>query len=322
MNDNQNYFTGNVISSYICTTLDGNYISNVGNYFVIWQISSIRNTENGIYIDVVYFTNKNQEIHKIDNYPLDNREIKILLEIKNDYNEIMKNKEEADKMIQEEIVTRLKNRPNNSLVKSLKQYNAAVKEKVDFEEMPKDELLDYISSSEFYKFQDWGRKNDNYLKYVYNRSQLGEYTYRDFMDISSYEILSMLRMINIIGYRCNTKVNMGKYPFLVEWSPYIERAYVGNPFSNGIVLEKDYNKTIINKEWIPEKRGREWDGMDWSSYTIPGYSNETKTTVRESKKGNISFRQLCNAQNYCLRRQIGPEWIKTKKLSTNRIEEL
>jgi len=318
MNNNQYLFTRKIIFNYVCTTLDGNYISGINGNYVIWQIDNIRKEEDKMYLDIVYFTSRSPKIERLEGYQLNDREVKRLQKIEDEDTKSVKRKEEADIKIHNKIINRSENIIDRGLKSSLKQYYKELQKELNLETMSREELLGYISSDDFLQFQEWGRKNSEYVKFIYMRNYYEEFVYRDFIDITFFEVIQMLRASNIIRYGSYAKVSNGRrnggYPFFAEWSPYIERAYVGDPFTTGIIVEKDDNRTVVDKEWIPEKRITVHEGLDNETYITPGHYEETVSTVRDRRKEGVSYGQLLDAQEYCLSRQIGPEWIKTKKL--------
>jgi len=310
-----NRFANDVIFSYVCTTLDGNYISRLYDYYIVWQISEIRKKNNQLVLDMVYFTSEDPEIKKIEDFYIDEFIRNKLLAIKEDYKKTLNDKKEADGIVQSNFPNVLNYYyDRQDFLNSLKEYSSTLKRKIDFQTMSNRELARYIFSSDFLLFQEWGRKNSDYVKQQYIYNELEEFTYRDFKDITDYELKQLLIKMGECNYRTSVKIDRRKYPYYLKWSPYVKSAYIADPFKGNIIVEKKYESTDIERDWVPEKHVWDFDGMDNASYTIPGHWNETITELTDIRKNNITKKQLYDVQEYCLTRQIGPEWMRVNKL--------
>lgn len=318
MGNNREYnFVRSLLKNYITTTLDGNYVSfsNYGSYYVIWREKEFNEDESSI--SIIYFDGRYRSgIKEINNIYLTEDEIEKLKIIKENSIEQEKKFEDADNSFKKLIISNIENNKERNIYsfrRGMQSTNNHFDYNIDFYNLSNEELENFIFSEDYSHFIKWGKNNNSNIRSLYNKFGLYEYIYRNFRELTDYEIIELLNMVRLIsGRRVNVKAKRGQ--LIVSQSPYIEKVLVGDLFYDDIRISKTIETTRTEREWIPEKRGREWDGMDWSSYTIPGYYEERTIRSEEEEEYPVDYRKILIMKEHCLKKQVVPDWMRKEKL--------
>lgn len=181
------------------------------------------------------------------------------------------------------------------IINSLRRAGNHFQESFVSWDMTKEKIINLLLVDGMLKYTRWCKMNLDSVFQAYQRFGLGNYCYRPFYDITMEEKEELLEYSGI-------KLHSG------------DKILLNDPFEEKIFVDREKEDEVVQREWVHEKRVPEWDGLDWSSYLIPGHWDEKKEKRVYHHKEEISQEQLVLARKYCLTKRIFPKSLIKEEL--------
>ena len=288
-------FFGALVNGYVCPTLEGNHVSYVNDCFYVWKMDRIIIGTQTICGNIKYYDGSEIKVfHLFCSFSpqLGQRIQKILMEGKKTRLEVNR----ADFNFSSTLREILSRNDKSSayyvtlIVNSLHIAEEHFQKYLMYCTMNSERLINLLLSDGSLKYTRWCKANIGSIMKLYQRFGLGDYCYRSFSDMTEAEKQGMLRY---------AKISLeGR-----------DKVFLEDPFDKKIYVEREEEYEVVQREWVPEKTVREWDVLEWSSYTIPGYWEEKKEKRISHEKEELSKEQLVLARKYCLSKNIFPRYL-------------